>query len=395
MNGAVSKLSSEPFRIFFPAAAFAGILGVLTWPLHFIGFYPIYPAEAHGRVMAFGFLGGFIVGFLCTAAPRLLSAPALRGWEWGSVFCLQQASVVAFLCGKIVWGELLCLMGAALLWLALARRFFHRGDLPPPGFLPVLLAYLCLGASLMLSLNRTDMAHDFPGFSERLFPLLGYQGFVILPFMGMGPYLIPRFFSAISKHDFPRMTHPNREWGMSVLKGGVAGGLFIAGCVLEAAGWDRTGLWMRAWALVGYMGWEVSPIFRGDFSGRFAVWIRRSMAAVAGAMGLMACMPMFRVPWLHGVIAFGLTLILVSVATRVIWGHAGLGERLMERNRWMTWTGYTIALGVVTRISGDWWPKILPTHFSYGAIFWSVGILVWIVLVFPALMRWESSEDGR
>jgi uncharacterized protein involved in response to NO len=62
---------TEPFRLFFPAGVLAGLLGVALWPLHFGGYVAFYPGQVHARLMAFGFFGAFILGFLGTALPRM------------------------------------------------------------------------------------------------------------------------------------------------------------------------------------------------------------------------------------------------------------------------------------------------------------------------------------
>ena len=67
----------EPFRFFFPQAVLAGIVGVTLWPLYFWHVTEFYPNLSHVRVMAYGFFGGFIFGFLGTALPRMLSAKPL------------------------------------------------------------------------------------------------------------------------------------------------------------------------------------------------------------------------------------------------------------------------------------------------------------------------------
>src|SRR4051812_17386095 len=76
-----SLCPAEPFRIFFPLATLLGISGVSLWPLYFSGLHKFYPGPMHTRLMIEGFLAGFVLGFLGTALPRLLSAPALRRGE--------------------------------------------------------------------------------------------------------------------------------------------------------------------------------------------------------------------------------------------------------------------------------------------------------------------------
>lgn len=53
--GSLTVAAQEPFRLFFPQATLAGIVGVLLWPLHFWHVTEFYPGVAHVRIMVFGF----------------------------------------------------------------------------------------------------------------------------------------------------------------------------------------------------------------------------------------------------------------------------------------------------------------------------------------------------
>lgn len=48
--------------------------------------------------------------------------------------------------------------------------------------------------------------------------------------------------------------------------------------------------------------------------------------------------------------------------------------------------------GMATRISGDFWPKVLVSHYTYGAILWIAGVLVWSGCVLPKVFVTESEE---
>ena len=63
---------SEPFRVFFPLGIAAAIFGLLLWPMHYFGWWPIFPAIQHPRLLTFGFGAAFVFGFLGTAWPRFL-----------------------------------------------------------------------------------------------------------------------------------------------------------------------------------------------------------------------------------------------------------------------------------------------------------------------------------
>src|SRR5437763_838668 len=99
----------EPFRIFFPAGVLAGIVGVSLWPLYFMRVTEFYPGLSHARIMACGFFGAFIFGFLGTAMPRMLSANPLCLIEVIPLVLLHTTMVVSFAAGQILLGDILFL----------------------------------------------------------------------------------------------------------------------------------------------------------------------------------------------------------------------------------------------------------------------------------------------
>ena len=203
-------LFEEPFRLFFPAAVLVGFLGVMLWPMYFAGLYPNYPGISHARLMAHGFFGGFILGFLGTALPRMLSVPHFSRHEIGVFLGLYAVMVTAHLAGRNVLGDgfLLCLL-IAFTWRA-GIRFARRNDLPPPGFVLLPLAFGCAAAGAILSLVGIDPEASAPWMT--LQRLLLYQGFVLLPILGVGAFILPRFFGAASRHEFPESTSPPPGW---------------------------------------------------------------------------------------------------------------------------------------------------------------------------------------
>src|SRR5204863_827252 len=100
----VTEMAAEPFRLFFPLGVLAGLIGVSLWPLHFMGVKQFYPGVSHARIMAFGLFGAFILGFLGTAMPRMLSARPLRPWEVLPLLLLHSLMVFAFLWENISVG---------------------------------------------------------------------------------------------------------------------------------------------------------------------------------------------------------------------------------------------------------------------------------------------------
>lgn len=42
---------------------------------------------------------------------------------------------------------------------------------------------------------------------------------------------------------------------------------------------------------------------------------------------------------------------------------------------------------MLTRISGDFWPAIMVTHYIYAALLLLAGLLLWAVFVLPKTLR--------
>jgi uncharacterized protein involved in response to NO len=125
---------AEPFRLFFPAAVVAGLVGVLIWPLHFLGVVELYPGRNHARLMAHGFFGGFIFGFLGTAMPRMLSSFRLTAPEVLLFLVLHLLMVGALAIGAWLAADTLFLILLVGFFCSLLVRVWGRKDLPPPGF---------------------------------------------------------------------------------------------------------------------------------------------------------------------------------------------------------------------------------------------------------------------
>ena len=75
------------------------------------------------------------------------------------------------------------------------------------------------------------------------------------------------------------------------------------------------------------------------------------------------------------------------MATRVIFGYSGQLDRLTTPNRWLIVAVSLMLFARATRISGDVWPKVLVSHYVYGALIWVAGVLLWGLYVLPNVRR--------
>jgi uncharacterized protein involved in response to NO len=382
----LSDIGKEPFRLFFPGGVLAGILGVSLWPLHFSGLTSLYPGQAHARIMAYGLFGGFIFGFLGTAMPRMLSAPPLGVGNVLALFGLHLSMVAAFAMQKLIWGDSLFLALLCFFAVLMFRRARHRRDTPPPGFALVGLAFLCVSAGTALAVIQPG-SDEGSAYWVSLQRLLSYQGFVLLPILGIGPFILPRFFGLPSSHDFPESLSPRVAWKKKAALALGAGGLILASFFMEVEGWFRAAHGVRFGTIVLYLALEFPFSLAPKFRNAFGAALHIAFAALVSGFIVIALWPAFRVSLLHLTLIGGFAVITFTVATRVVFGHSGNLEKLRGRNGWMLIAVGLMLLGMATRISGDFWPKIMVSHYSWGAVIWIAGVLVWSCFVLPKVLR--------
>ena len=385
----LSDIGREPFRIFFPEGVLSGILGVSLWPLHFAKLINLYPGQSHARIMAYGLFGGFIFGFLGTAMPRLLSAPPLGTRNVLLLFAMHFSMIVAFALQKLFIGDLL-LFSMLLLFISLmALRLRHRKDAPPPGFILVGLSFLCVLTGAIIALFEPSM-EEAGAYWIPLQQRLTYQGFVLLPILGIGPFILPRFFGLTSPHDFPEAVDPSRLWKKKAMLAFGVGVLIILSFFIESGGWVRTAYTLRFGITLIYLLLEFPFRFAPKMNNALGLSLRLAFGALVTGFILVALFPAFRVGLLHLTLIGGFAVITFTVATRVMFGHSGNLDKLKQKNRWLITAVGLMLFAMATRISGDFWPRIMATHYSYGAVLWIAATLLWSAYTLPNVLITEA-----
>lgn len=365
-------LGSEPFRLFFLTGILFGIAGVMLWPLFYQGKLAFYPGINHAHIMIQAFGGAFVIGFLGTAGPRILTAPRIKPWELVPLFALHLASGVCHLRGLTAWGDRLFLATLATFVLALAARvILFRKDLPPP---PLLLAATGLICGLVGTLMWCVPALMPTPALYQLANLLVYQGMLLGPVMGVGIFLFPRLLG----NDFgePEPGAPTRRSWRNMSIAAVA---LIASFPLEVWGNHNAGLLLRTAAFifaishVRWIGKMGSPMVGTLANALRFCCIPLAIAGLAGPAVLLEK----RIALEHLLFISGFGLVILIVASRVLFGHSGSVERFSNRS-WIA-RGIVIAtvLAALTRTSADFLPRVTGTHYQYAAWSWASAAVLW------------------
>lgn len=376
---------AEPYRIFFPLATLVGISGVSLWPLFFSGLHKFYPGPMHARMMIEGFLGGFVIGFLGTAVPRLLSAPALRGWELWSLVFLHLLATGLHIGHQMVAGDFIFAALLILLAVFLLQRLRRRLELPPPSFVLVGLGYLSglTGALLAACGNRGWVSPTW------LFIGLGWlnEAFLFLLVLGVGGFLLPRFLRipGIRPMDEERKMTP--AWRKRALFSLGVGVVFLASYWFQ---YTRDAgvapIVARATAAIVFL-LVMVPVHRGRGWGRAvsqAVLI--SIVALLLGLALPVLGPIHRIAAMHMIFLAGFSLITFTVATRVVLGHSGNRHLLDTPLISLRITTALLVIGAILRVWGDG-SQYHVTALNAASYLWMIAAGIWGWAVLPKVRQ--------
>jgi len=366
----------EPFRIFFPIGAALALLGVSLWPLYYAGAVAEYPSILHARLMIEGFMASFIIGFLGTAGPRITSAPHFTRTEVLLLVTLDLFAAGLHFGGSHRAADFLFASGLAAFAFILGKRFAQRADSPPPNFVLLGLGLLngVIGA-LLVAIYQNEL-YSAP---YRIGASLLEQGFVLLPILGVGPYLLARLLNISRADALPESRVLPPGW-LPRAAFAVAIGLTIdATFVAEAYGWSTPATWLRVGAVLVYVALR-TPRRGRSFLGNC---MRTGLATIVIGFAVEALWPQYRIGALHILFISGFSFIVLTVSIRVIFGHSGNAHLFEKRLPFFIVAGVFIFLAMISRYVADIAPAARAIHLVGAALFWIGAMLIWIVKVLP------------
>ena len=366
----------EPFRIFFPIGALLAVLGVSLWPLYYAGAFAEYPSILHARLMIEGFMASFIIGFLGTAGPRITSAPHFSRAEVLSLVTLDLFAAGLHFGGSHRAGDFLFALCLATFAVILGKRFVQRTDSPPPNFALVALGLLngVIGA-LLLALHENELYAS----PYRIGANLLEQGFVLLPMLGVAPYLLARLLNISRADDLPESRLLPPGWLPRAAFALTIGLTIDATFVAETFGWSTAATWLRTGAVLVYLATRM-PRRGRSFLGNC---MRTGLAAVVLALAIDAVWPQYQLGALHILFISGFSFIVLTVSIRVIFGHSGNAHLFERRLTFFIVAGVLIFLAMISRYVAELAPAARTIHLVAAAFSWIGAMLIWMVKVLP------------
>lgn len=366
-------LAAEPYRVFFFSGAVWSVVGVSLWPLFYAQGISAYPNLAHARLMIEVFAGAFVIGFLGTAGPRMASAPKLTPPELLGLFALHQACGFSHLTWRTSLGDVFFIALLASLLLSLVIRVLKfRREAPPPQMLLALVGLACgiAGASLSLS-------HAVPSDPQRLrlANLLLYQGLLLPPVLGIGSFVFPRLLGG----DFGDPKTP-AQGRAKLMRAVAAAALLVVSFFLEAFGQVIPGYALRAAVAAAYLAVEVRWRRGPDDAPRGSLTGGLFWALFLGLLGLVLAgfFHAQHVSVEHLLYIGGFGMLILVVASRVLFGHSGDLGGFFTRSNWVRFLILVGILTAITRALPAWIPSTTVSHHVYAACTWGALVLLWL-----------------
>lgn len=394
----LARLAGEPYRVFFPLALLAGVCGVLLWPLFYasqISWIPnqlqlgFYPNLAHSHLMIEGFVGGFAIGFVGTAGPKLLSSRPLHPAQLLTLLALHLTLCGFHLIGQTQAGDIGFAAMILVLLTSLLSRVRSAKQFPPPGLLLAGLGLLAgaLGALWMALVGLQGDIH-FYAFSQRLL----YQGVILLPLMGIGGYIFPMILGTTNHHASLSGSRATRAWKFKAAEALTLGCLTLGTYWVEVHG-NRPAMSLVRLLLCGF--WltkECGWLQRDRAKGIMPFALRCGILSLLAGMLAVGITDRHSIALDHSLYIGGFGLITMIVATRVIYGHSGQGEKFQRWIKPLGWTCGLLLFTMLTRVSADFMPHIMLSHHVYAALLWVVVSAIWGIALLPSVRKYPSPK---
>jgi uncharacterized protein involved in response to NO len=372
--GGLAWLAVEPYRIFFASGAVWSLVGVALWPLFYAQQLGFYPNLVHARLMIQAFGGAYVVGFLGTAGPRMATAPKLTVAELVWLLALHVAGAVSHLCLRPAIGDafFVALLGSLMVALVVRVAKF-RQEAPPPQMLLALTGLGCGMAGTAMLLLPEVLADSG---RLRMANLLLYQGLLLPPVLGIGSFVFPRILGGGFGEPRTSGEAKARLW-----RAAIASVLLVASFFIESHGHPKSGYALRLAVAAAYLLIEVRWLREpgDDPRGSLTTGLFWSLGLAALGLGLAGFFYPQRISIEHLLYIGGFGLLILVVASRVLFGHSGDLAGFFRRSHWVRFLVFLGVLAATTRAVPAWAPSTTVSHHIYAAWTWGVLALGWLI----------------
>jgi len=376
----------EPYRIFFPLSIFGAVMGVSLWILAWIfqkqwihfNINP-YPILHHINIMTALFLLPVIKGFIFTAIPRFTATNFLT---LGDIVILSVLQFLIFTFVLFFENSFLFYAFQSLDFCILFLFIIHRFRISKvnlSGYLHFLSGGFFLG--LIGSLLQWASVFREQGFLFQYGKDFIFYGMTPCIIFGIGTRMIPMIVNTedpTTKMDWMKKAEA-QKWGKYFIP------IFIVSFLIEIGLYPFT----NEYATISLKGirfiicsfWIINffHIFEiSHFKGRLARTILISCyLLIIGLAGYSFGMK-YSAHLAHLYLIGGLSLLVLSIMTRVILSHGGFDMSMEKKSKVFYWFLFLSLIAALTRGFVFLFPSLTVSHLAYAAILYIFAIILWL-----------------
>jgi hypothetical protein len=338
-----------------------------------------------------GFVGGFAVGFISTSLPKLLSAPPFRPWQIFTLLGLHTSYSLSHLAGFVRVGDALFATMMVMLLVMLVLQIILRKTVPPPAMILAAMGIFSgtLGAAWMATAGFTGNILGY-AFAQRLL----YQAFILLPLLGIGAYIFPMILGTTHYQTKINENKITTAWKIKAAESGLLGTLIILSYWIEVqAGTPdqaKSMSWVRLALCFVWLTKESGWLRHNTAKGTMSFGLKAGIVCVLGSMLTTGIFQQHRIALDHSLYAGGFALITMMVAARVLYAHSGQEEKFRLWIKPLTITSGLILFTMLTRVTADFFPRVVISHHIYAALLWVIVSFIWGIALLPSVKKYPA-----
>jgi uncharacterized protein involved in response to NO len=210
------------------------------------------------------------------------------------------------------------------------------------------------------------------------------EGFVLFPILGVGAFFFAKLLGG-AKPEPSDLRIATALWIKRALIAALTALVIWSSFVLEALGWMRTAALVRGITTLTYFITQGRVLEKPSGPPFLANCFRLGALLLTAGLLLPAALPGYRLANLHLTFIGGFSIILFTVSTRVIIGHAGQSHLFRKRLRFLVAALALLVVAMVARVGADFIPQARDSHLVYAALIWLLAATVWFVALGPKL----------
>ena len=180
---------------------------------------------------------------------------------------------------------------------------------------------------------------------------------------------------------------------MQALVAAVAGALLLGTYYGQAQVAPNAWIGLRFVIASAFLGGHIGFVRRGAGLGSLSTLLRVSLLAVLFGILISGLAPQFRAAIKHLLLIGGYGLLILTVATRVVWGHCGQVHRFASKSGALRTILGFVLMAAATRIIADLIPKIRVSHHIYASSGWIIAVGIWSWAALRFIWRADPEEE--